>query len=44
MLMEKARKKGSEAKTRVRNIEIMKAAVRDYEDAMEAGETAESYK
>ena len=38
--MKKPRKKG----TRVRNIETMKAGVRDYEDALGAGETAEAYK
>merc|ERR1712096_387392 len=36
-----ARKKGSSAKTRVRNIEIMKEGVKAYEDALQNGETAE---
>ena len=41
---EKARKKGSEAKAHVTNIEDTKAAVGDYEDAMDAGEAAEDFK
>ena len=41
--MNKARKKGSSAKTRVRDIEIMKAGVKAYEDALESGETAQEY-
>ena len=38
-----ARKKGSSAKTRVRNIEIMKEGVKAYEDALQNGETVEEY-
>ena len=38
-----ARKKGSSAKTRVRDIEIMKKGVKAYEDALQNGETAEEY-
>ena len=35
--------KGSSAKTRVRDIEIMKAGVKPYEDALDSGETAQEY-
>ena len=42
--MKKARKKGSRAKTRVRDIEIMRAGVKDYEDALDNGETAKECK
>ena len=41
--IKKARKKGSRAKTRVRDIEIIKAGVKAYEDALESGETAQEY-
>ena len=41
--MKKARKKGSRAKTRVRDIESMKAGVQAYQDALESGETAQEY-
>ena len=41
--MNKARKKGSSAKTRVRDIKIMKAGVKAYEDALNSDETAQEY-
>ena len=41
--MNKVRKKGSSAKTRLRDIEIMKAGVKACEDALEIDETAQEY-
>ena len=41
--MKKARQKGFSAKTRVRDIEMMKAGVKAYEDALKSGETAQEY-
>jgi len=40
---ENARKKGSSAKTRVRDINVMKAGMEAYEKALQSGETAEEY-
>ena len=37
-------KKCSKAKKRIRDIEIMRAGVKAYEDALDNGETAKEYK
>ena len=41
--MKNGREKGSKSKNRVRDIQVMKNGVRDYQDALDEGETSKEY-
>ena len=42
--MDKGRRKSQKVKTRVTDVKKMKSGVRDYEEALKSGETAQEYK
>ena len=43
-VLKKGREKGQKAKTRVRDVEVMRKGIEDYEKALLSGETAAEYK